>query len=219
MLDDLLSWWHAQREQVAAYAASPHALWILFAMAFAESSFFPLPPDILLIALCIQDQTQAPLYALVCTAGSVLGGMFGFGLGRGGGRPLLDRLFRQERILAVERHYQRYDVWAVAIAGFTPIPYKVFTISAGVFRLDFWRFCLASLGSRGARFFLIAMAFYLCPPDKLLWIKRFVAEYDLWIGLAVIVGVIAGFLFLSRHGKRLARRDKERDHAKSDNAR
>jgi hypothetical protein len=84
-------------------------------------------------------------YALICSLGSTLGGMLGYGIGRIGGRPLLERWVRAERIQLVERHYQRWDVWAVAVAGFTPIPYKVFTISAGAFLLDFLRFVIASI--------------------------------------------------------------------------
>ncbi|MFH0911863.1 MAG: YqaA family protein [Planctomycetota bacterium] len=201
-LEEAAWWWSRQKEALVGYADSPNALWILFGIAFAESSFFPIPPDILLMALCIHNQTQSFWYALICTAGSVLGGMAGFGIGRGGGRPILDRLFRQEKILHVERQYQKYDVWAVAIAGFTPIPYKVFTISAGVFRLNFFRFCLASLGSRGARFFLEAALFFFCPPRQLGWVKDTINKYDIGIGMAVVAGVVGGFYFLGHHAKK-----------------
>lgn len=208
-INNMREWIHTSKEWMASLATGEYAMASLFILSFAESSFFPLPPDILLIAMCFVDKKQALLYALVCTAGSVLGGMFGFGIGKVGGRPVLDRLFKQEKIKYVENQYQEYDIWAVAVAGFTPIPYKVFTISAGVFKLNFVRFILASLFSRGARFFIIGGLFYLCPDEKLDWLKAMIAKYDIWIGIITIVGVILGFVFLGKHAHKHAKRAAE----------
>lgn len=129
----------------------------LFTVAFAESSFFPIPPDVLIIALVLPPTNSNPfITGLVCTVGSVSGAIAGWAIGRWGGRPILDRLFRPEKVQQVEKLYDRYGVGAVLIAAFTPIPYKVFTIASGVFRLNMIGFTVASVIGRGARFFLVA---------------------------------------------------------------
>jgi membrane protein YqaA with SNARE-associated domain len=138
---------------VISWASTPYGGAALFLNAVAESSFSPFPPDVLLIALSILRPPLACGYAAICSLGSVLDGVLGCFLGLKGGRPLLQRLISEERIRFVERYYQKYDIWAVGIAGFTPIPYKAFTISAGVFVLDLKRFILVSVISRSARFF------------------------------------------------------------------
>jgi membrane protein YqaA with SNARE-associated domain len=153
-LRDLVEW-------TAAWAHSPYGGAALFAIAFAESSFFPIPPDVLLIPLALARTAQALLFAAIATAGSMLGGIFGFIIGDKGGRPLLRRFFKREKVDMVQYYYRRYDVWAVGMAGFTPIPYKLFSISAGAFGLDFKRFLLASVVGRGARFFLVGLVIAL----------------------------------------------------------
>ena len=137
-------------------------------------------------------------YALICSLGSTLGGMFGYGLGRIGGRPLLERWVRAERINLVQRYYQRWDVWAVAVAGFTLIPYKVFTISAGAFLLNFVRFIIASVLSRSARFFLVATLFYLYGPT----INQFISRYFNILSILFIVLLLLGFWFIKVSSKR-----------------
>ncbi|MFQ3610608.1 MAG: YqaA family protein, partial [Fimbriimonadales bacterium] len=127
----------------------------LFGVAFIESSFFPVPPDVLLIGILLAPNPPSPfLVALVCTVGSVLGAGLGWIVGAYGGYPLLHRLFKEEKVRAVERMYQRYGLYAILIAAFTPIPYKVFTIASGVFRYNIVAMMLASVVGRGARFFL-----------------------------------------------------------------
>jgi membrane protein YqaA with SNARE-associated domain len=140
-------------------------------------------------------------YAVLCSLGSVFGGIFGYGLGRIGGRPLLERWVSDERIQLVQRHYQRWDVWAVAVAGFTPIPYKVFTISAGVFLLDFIRFVIASILSRSARFFLVAGLFYFFGPT----INQFISRYFNILSILFIVLLVLGFWFIKVSSKRAMR--------------
>ena len=118
---------------VESFAATPYGVWALFVISFAESSFFPIPPDVLLIALCLARPEQSLWFAFVCSVASVLGGMAGYGIGYYGGRPLVKRLFKPEKVRAVERLYERYNAWATGIAGLTPLPYKLFTISGGAF--------------------------------------------------------------------------------------
>lgn len=129
----------------------------LFILSFIESFFFPIPPDFLLIILCLANPELALLYATICAIGSVLGGVFGYGLGRYFGLPILEFLFNKKKIKKVHNLFQKYEVWTISIAGFTPLPYKIFTISAGVFYIDFKKFILISAISRSARFFLVAI--------------------------------------------------------------
>jgi len=101
----------------------------LFALAFVESSFFPVPPDLVLIVMALANPELALFYAAVSTVGSTLGGIFGYCLGIIFGKPLLRRFVSKEKIQRVHNLYNKYEAWAVGIAGFTPLPYKVFTIA------------------------------------------------------------------------------------------
>ncbi len=175
--------------------------WGLFGIAFAESSFFPIPPDVLVIALVMPPTNANPfLTGLVCTFGSVAGAVAGWCIGRWGGRPLLDRMFRQEKVIKVEALYDRYGVWAVLVAAFTPIPYKVFTIASGVFRLNLVGFIVTSLIGRGARFFLVA---YL---TKALgqWVIQRLDQGMIWGLLALAVSGGLYLLWRRRAAKTLA---------------
>lgn len=174
----------------------------LFIWSFMESSFFPIPPDVLLMVLCFKKPSLSLWFAFICTLGSVVGAIFGYYIGKYGGRPLLDKLFKQEKILVIEKYYQKYDVWAVGIAGFTPIPYKVFTISSGVFHMDLMRFIIVSVLSRGARFFMVAGFIYIFGET----IKPFIDKYFELLTLLFAVLLIGSFYVLKFHSKsRLAR--------------
>jgi membrane protein YqaA with SNARE-associated domain len=195
---------HGVVEWMLSWAATPYAVAALFVFAFWESSFFPIPPDPLLIAMAVADPALAPLYALVCTVASVLGAAFGYLIGAKGGRPLAHRLFKEKRLEAAERLYQRYDVWAVGIAALTPIPYKVFTITAGIAELRFWRFILVSFLGRGARFFLLGAAIYLFGPS----IQIAIDQYFELLMIAFVVLLVLGFVAIKYGGEYLARRDR-----------
>jgi membrane protein YqaA with SNARE-associated domain len=184
---------------VISWAYTPYGGMALFLNAVAESSFFPLPPDVLLIALSILRPPLSFVYAAICSVGSVLGGVLGYFLGLKGGRPLLRRLVSEERIQFVERYYQRYDVWAVGIAGFTPIPYKVFTISAGAFDLDLKRFILISLLSRSARFFLVGLVIFLFGETAKFYITKYIDTFS----IAFVALLILGFLAVRYIAKRM----------------
>ena len=190
-LKDLTVW-------VIHWAQTPYGGLALFALAFCESSFFPIPPDALLIALCMANPAGSFWYAAICSLGSVLGGILGYGLGRFGGRPLLERWVSAERVQLVQRYYQRWDVWAVAVAGFTPIPYKVFTISAGAFLLNLIRFVIASLVSRSARFFLVAGLFFFFGPA----INKFILRYFNILSIVFVVLLILGFWLIKVGSKK-----------------
>ncbi len=151
---------------VLSWAETPYGLPALGLLAFAEASFFPVPPDVLLIALCLALPTRAYRFALVATLGSVAGGIVGYLLGWGMWDLLSSYFFQyvpgftEEGFDKVRVLFDQYDFWTVFAAGFTPIPYKIFTIAAGAFQINFPVFAVASLVSRGLRFFLVAALFY-----------------------------------------------------------
>jgi membrane protein YqaA with SNARE-associated domain len=187
---------------MTGFAGTPWATPALFAFSFAESSFFPIPPDVLLIVLCVGDAGIESLwlclsFALVCSVASVLGGLFGYVIGLKGGRPLLDRIFAREKILAVERAFERHGVWAVAAAGFTPIPYKVFTISSGAFRMNWAKFALASAVSRSARFFMVAVACHVLGDE----VRDFM-EHNFGLFSVLFFAALVGGFLLVKHASR-----------------
>ncbi|MHB1217193.1 MAG: YqaA family protein [Alphaproteobacteria bacterium] len=141
-------------------AGHRHATAALFAVSFAESSFFPVPPDAMLVPMILANPRKAWLFAGVCTVASVLGGLVGYGIGYflydTLGKPILQLYGQQEQIEHALAWYREWGAWIVAVKGFTPIPYKVVTITSGFARLDIWAFLLASVVSRIPRFFLVA---------------------------------------------------------------
>jgi membrane protein YqaA with SNARE-associated domain len=173
-----------------------HALWALAAVSFIESSVFPIPPDILIIPMVLAAPQRAWKIALVATVASVLGGMVGYGIGAflfdSLGRPLLDFYGYADRFSEFQERYNELGAWIVAFAGFTPFPYKVITIASGVTGLDPVVFMVASVLSRGARFFLIA---------ALLWkfgtpIRAFIDRYLPLLATAFFLLLFGGFIAL-----------------------
>jgi membrane protein YqaA with SNARE-associated domain len=176
------------------WAETPHSTWALFILAFCESSFFPIPPDVLLMALAVALPIKAFKYALVCSVGSVLGGCFGYLIGyeffEYVGRPIIGFYNITDVFNTVSAKYQSNAFTAIAIAGFTPIPYKVFTIAAGVCKVNLFTLILASALSRSARFFIIAGLFYLFGPK----IKTFIEKYFNILTVIFIILLISGFV-------------------------
>ncbi len=179
-------------EWVIGWAQSPSGTLALLVLAFAESSFFPIPPDVLLITMALLRPKEVFWLALVCSIGSVLGGVFGFFLGWAGGRPLLHKFFSEDKVSAVKTAFEKYEVWAIAIAGFTPIPYKVFTLSAGAFDIPFRPFLAASAASRSARFFLVAAVIYLWGEP----VKAILEKYFNWFTLVFVILLLGGFIIV-----------------------
>ena len=173
-----------------------HGEWILFLIAFVESSFFPLPPDIFLIAMCVAIPTRSFRYAVICSVGSVLGGALGYGLGfwfmDGLGMSIVDWYGLTERYDLVQQYFKEYDVWIVGTAGFTPIPYKLFTITAGFVHSNFFTFMVVSLVARSARFFLVAGLIWKFGPQ----IKTFIDRYFNILSIAFVVLLAAGFFLV-----------------------
>lgn len=191
MKEQLFAW-------IDSLAAMPHPGWWLFLLAFAESSFFPIPPDVLLITLGVAAPEKALWYGLVCSLGSVVGGAAGYGIGLFGGRPLLYRFFNENKIHAVERLYDRYNAWATGIAGLTPIPYKVFTIAGGAFKINFKIFVLASVVSRTLRFMAEGAMLYFFGAS----IREFLFKWFNWVSIAFVILLVGGFWLLHRFGRR-----------------
>ena len=188
LLRDLYSW-------TMNLAAAPHALWALFALAFIESSFFPIPPDILIIPMVLAARHRAWRIAAVATAGSVLGGYFGYAIGAFFfdtlGQPLLAVYGYEEKFQSFAGYYNEWGAWIVGGAGFTPLPYKVVTIASGVTSLDPTVFGIASVLSRGARFFLLAgLLWYFGEPIRL-FIERYLAQLTILFFILLLGGFVA----------------------------
>ena len=181
---------------VLHWAETPYGSWALFLLAFSESSFFPIPPDVLLIALAVAVPRKSMRFALICSVGSVLGGCFGYLIGWHFMSSVGDKIVAfyglDSKVDYIGNLYRNYDAWAIGIAGFTPIPYKVFTIAAGMFKINFVVFILASFVSRSARFFLVGGLIYLFGPR----IQRFIEEYFNILAVAFTVLLIAGFVVI-----------------------
>jgi len=184
------------------WADTPYGAVALFVLSFTESSFFPIPPDALLIALVLGARAKAFKFALNCTLASVLGAMLGYAIGYyvwwGTGdtfSPIAQFFFNvipgfNEKIFYdIKTLYDQYDFWIVFTAGFTPIPYKLFTVSSGAFQINFIMFIIASVVSRAARFFLVAF---------LLWkfgepIRNFIDRYFDRLAILFTILLIGGF--------------------------
>lgn len=175
-------------------AIIPYGATGIFWHAFAESSFFPIPPDVTLVMLSLARPDSSLWFSLVCTAGSVAGAAAGYLIGRKGGRPLLEKFVSKEKIELIQGYFQKYDVWAIAIAGFTPIPYKLFTLSGGVFYIKFVRFLVVSFLSRGARFFMVGGLLYIFGEP----IKGFIDKYFNILSILFMALLIGGF-YMVRH--------------------
>ena len=141
-------------------AESPYAMYFLAMVAFIESSFFPIPPDIMLIPMVLAMPDKAWKIASIATVASVLGGYFGYGIGVFGyeliAKPILEFYGYMHQFDVFQSYYHEWGAWIVFGAGITPFPYKVITIASGVVDLNLWVFSLASVLSRGMRFFLVA---------------------------------------------------------------
>ncbi|MGC8908335.1 MAG: YqaA family protein [Desulfomonilaceae bacterium] len=181
---------------VLTWAYSPYAVPALFLLALAESSFFPIPPDVLLMALAISIPRKSFYYALVCSVGSVIGGVLGYLIGYEFmeliGYRIIELYGFADRWDYVGNLYNTYAGWAVAIAGFTPIPYKVFTIAAGAFKIDFTVFVVASVLSRSARFFLVGGLIYFFGPP----IRSFIDKYFNLLAIVFMILLIGGFILI-----------------------
>jgi membrane protein YqaA with SNARE-associated domain len=183
-------------DRLIATAAGPNAMLALLAVAFAESSFFPLPPDVLLIPMMLARPREAWRLAAWCTLASVAGGLVGYAIGYFGfdliGRPILDFYHAMPRYDALKAGFDRWGVWIIIIKGMTPIPYKLVTITAGVVRFDLGAFIAASIISRSVRFFLLAALLWRFGPA----VRDFIEKRLMLVTSAFAVCLVGGFLVI-----------------------
>ncbi|MFQ5499891.1 MAG: YqaA family protein [Candidatus Zixiibacteriota bacterium] len=208
-----LRWSRALYDWVLRWSESRHARTALFVLALAEASFFPVPPDALLIGLCMGAYRRWATFALICTIGSIVGGAVGYGIGAFAfdliGEKFLavtatlsgtdpDQLLAQAQYWFNEKEMFGMQVgpWAVGIAGFTPIPYKVFTIAAGFFKMSFPAFVIASVISRSLRFFIVAGLIGLLYRRFGDGIRQFIDRYFNMLAIGFVLLLVAGFLVL-----------------------
>lgn len=174
----------------------PKSLWALAGVSFAESSFFPIPPDIMLIPMVVAQRAKAWLIAGVCTAASVAGGFLGYAIGffffATVGQWLIDFFGLQAAFANFQQLFNKYGLWVILIKGLTPIPYKLVTIASGALHFDLLTFGLASLVTRAGRFYLVAalLYFYGAP------IRTFIEKHLTLVTTAAVVLIVAGFVML-----------------------
>jgi membrane protein YqaA with SNARE-associated domain len=174
------------------WSAHPHAERYLAGVSFAESSFFPIPPDLLLAPMTLARPSGWWRLALLTTIASVLGGLAGYLIGYlalGAVTPLLQSVGYWHHFETASRWFAEYGFWAIFIAGFTPIPYKVFTIAAGAVHMGLLPFVLGSLIGRGGRFFLVAALVRWGGPRIESHLRRYVDA----IGWGTLVALLVGF--------------------------
>jgi len=193
-------WWRRPHrwlyDWVLHWAETPHGAVALFLLAFAESSFFPVPPDVLLIALVLGARQKWLRFALICTAGSVIGGLAGYAIGEGlmdaVGQPIIHFYHAEEYYARVQKLYAQYDYWVVFTAAFTPIPYKVFTIASGAFGMNLLGFMCVSFVGRGARFLIVAALLRAFGQP----LRKFIDRYFDLLALAFVVLLVGGFIVI-----------------------
>lgn len=188
---------------VLHWAETPYGPLALFILAFAESSFFPIPPDALLIALALGARSKSFKFAALCTIASVLGALLGYSIGHFLWWESSNNFsnvanfffanipgFTHELFYQVQALYDEWNFWIIFTAGFTPIPYKVFTISGGAFNINLILFVLASIISRAGRFFLVSFLIWKFGEQ----IKGFIDKYFNWLAISFTVLLVGGFV-------------------------
>ena len=177
-----------------ALAGHPQAIFLLGAVSFIEASFFPIPPDVMLIPMVLMNPSRAWLFALVATAFSVLGGIFGYIIGTFSyeliAEPLLHSLGKEAQMVDFSNKYNEIGFWAVITAGISPIPYKVVTIMSGATNLNFAVFLGASMASRGVRFFVVAGLLHFYGHE----IRDFIERYLNWVFMLFVILLVVGFI-------------------------
>ena len=195
-----MPWLRALYEWTIEKAAHPHAQWWLALVSFVESSFFPIPPHPLLGLMCLAEPKKAIRFALVCTVASVIGGLFGYAIGyflyEAVGAWLIGALGLTESFPVAACYLNERDWEAIVIAGATPVPFKLLTITAGFISMNLVTFILASIVGRGLIFMTVGVLFRLFGAP----IKLFIDKYLGWLTTLFVVLVIGGFVLLTQLG-------------------
>ena len=177
-------------------AAHPKARWVLAGVSFAESSFFPIPPDAMLLPMMLADPKRAWQIAAICSATSVIGGFFGYAIGyflfETIGRWVIDFYGLQRAFAEFHDWFNEYGAWVILVKGLTPIPYKIVTIASGAVHFDLFMFGITSLITRAGRFFMLAVLLRIYGPS----IREFIEKRLTLVTTAFVVLVVGGFLAL-----------------------
>jgi len=183
-------------ERMLEVAAGPNAMYALIAVSFAESSFFPIPGDVLMIPMMLAAPRKAWRIAAIATISSVLGGMLGYAIGYWGfnviGRPILEFYHAMHRYDALKAGFDQWGAWIIIIKGLTPIPYKLVTIAAGVTHFDLITFVAASIVSRSIRFFFLAALLWWFGPA----VRDFIEKRLMLVTTGFAVCLVGGFLVI-----------------------
>ncbi len=175
----------------------PKAKWFLSIIAFTESSFFPIPPDIILIPMIIAKRAKAFYYALICTFSSVLGGILGYCIGyffyNSIGFLIINSYNLTDKFDLFEKYYFQYGIWIILGAGFTPFPFKFITIASGLFGFNIFLFTGVSIIARGLRFYLIAILFKVFGNS----VKTIIEKYFNTLTLAFFILLIGSIVILN----------------------
>lgn len=193
---------HSLTDWLLDFSDSQWAILILGLLSFSESIFFPIPPDPLLIAMGIIEPSNVLWLSLVVTLSSVLGAIVGHFIGKKLGRPLARRIFDEEKLSKVEGLFTKYGSWAILMAAFTPIPYKVFTVLAGVLNMDRRTFVIASIIGRGTRFFLLGGLIFAFGDTIESFVNTDFNLITVLIGLVLIVVLCIVVLCINRYHSR-----------------
>jgi len=181
-------------DRIMELSSHPKAAWVLSAVAFVESSVFPIPPDAMLIPMVLAERAKAWYYASLCTVSSVLGGIAGYAIGfflfEFIGKAILNFYGYEAAFAQFAGRYNDYGAWIVLFAGVTPFPYKVITIASGATQLNFWVFMAASVAARGARFFVVSGLLYWFGPP----IRDFIERRFGLVATVFLVSLFAGFI-------------------------
>jgi membrane protein YqaA with SNARE-associated domain len=174
-------------------ANRPYAEWSLFGISFAESSFFPLPPDLMLLPMCIAAREKALRFAFICTLGSVLGGLLGYAIGallfKTIGQWIVNTYHLQDAFQKFHDGFNEWGAWIILAKGLTPIPYKLVTIASGVAHFSLPLFIMASVITRGLRFYTVALLVMKFGAP----IQEFIEKYLNWVALGLLAAIIFGF--------------------------
>jgi membrane protein YqaA with SNARE-associated domain len=177
-------------------AGHRHAIWALAGVSFIESSVFPIPPDVLLIPMVLATPRRAWRLAVVCTVASVAGGFLGYAIGYYAfaaiGLPVLEFYHALDKYEALKASFAEWGMWIIIVKGMTPIPYKIVTIASGAFQFDLLKFTLASVISRGMRFFLVAGLLRRFGEP----VRRFIEERLMLVMSVFAIALVGGFVAL-----------------------
>lgn len=179
-----------------SFAGHRHALWVLTIVSFAESSFFPIPPDPLYMAMILGNREKAWSLATICTLSSIIGGLLGYYIGYAFfetfGMWIVETYGLQESFTQLQSSFQKWGFWIVALKGLTPIPYKIVTITSGVAELNLSTFIVASIVARGFRFFSLALLLWHFGPD----IKNYIEKNLMLVTIGGVSALAFGFLII-----------------------